>query len=62
VEDVFLLVRLVGDPREVVEAAHDLHLVRAKRSLHPEGAARPTLAFEAVTDGDDERIAVDFEP
>jgi hypothetical protein len=57
VEDVLLAVRLVGDPREVLVAALDLHLVRAEAGLHPEGAPGPALAGEAVADRDGERVA-----
>src|SRR6185503_7932130 len=61
VEDVLLLVRLVGDPRVIAVAAHDLDLVRLERGLHPEGASGPALAVEAVADGDGERVARHFQ-
>ena len=60
-EDVLLPVRLVGDSREVVEATGDLYLIRLVPRLHPEGASGPTLTGKAVTDGDGERIACDFQ-
>ena len=60
-EDVLLPVRLVGDSREVVEAAVHLHLMRLEPRLHPEGAPGPTLTGKAVTDGHDERVARDFQ-
>ena len=58
---MLLSVRLVRDSREVAEATDDLHLIRLERRLHPEGASGPTLTGEAVTDGDDKRIARDFQ-
>ena len=54
-------VRLVRESRVVAEATEDLHLIRFESRLHPEGASGPTLAGEAVTDGDRERIARDFQ-
>jgi hypothetical protein len=48
-EDMLLSVRLVQDSREVAEATDDLHVVRFKRRLHPEGASDSTLARKAVT-------------
>ena len=47
--------------RVVAEAAEDLHLIRLKCRLHPEGASGPPLTGKAVTDGDGQRIARDFE-
>jgi hypothetical protein len=61
VEDVLLAVRLLGDSREVAEAAEHLHLVGLESGLHPERASRATLAVKAVTDRDGERIARDLE-
>ena len=58
---MLLLVFLLRDAGEVAEATDDLYLLRLERRLHPEGASGPALAGEAVTDGDDERIAVDLE-
>jgi hypothetical protein len=55
-EDVFLLVRLVGDPRVVAKATGDLYLIRLEPRLHPEGASGATLTGEAVADGDGERL------
>ena len=60
-EDMLLSVRLVRDARVVAEATDDLHLIRFEPGLHPEGASGPTLAGKAVTDGDRERIASDFQ-
>jgi hypothetical protein len=57
-EDVRLLVLLLRDPLEVVEATDNLDLIRLERSLHAEGASGPALAVEAVADRNDERIAV----
>ena len=57
VEDVLLPVRLVRDARVVVVAAGDLDLIRPESRLHPEGAAGPPLAGEAVADRDRERLA-----
>jgi hypothetical protein len=61
VEDVLFSVCLVRDSRVVVEATDDLHLIRLESGLHPEGASGPTLAGKAVTDGDREWIARDFQ-
>jgi hypothetical protein len=61
VEDVLLSVRLVRDSRVVAEATDDLHLIRFKARLHPEGASGPTLTGKTVTDGDGKRIARDFQ-
>jgi hypothetical protein len=61
VEDVLLAVRLVRNSRVVAEATDDLHLIRFESGLHPEGASGPTLTGKAVTDGDRERIARDFQ-
>ena len=58
VEGVLLAVRLVGDPRVVVVAADDRHLIGPEGRLHAEGAARAALAREAVAEGHDERVAV----
>src|ERR687888_109144 len=60
-EDGLLPVRLVRDARVVAEAADDLDLIRLERRLHPEGASRPTLAGEAVADGDRERLGRDLQ-
>jgi hypothetical protein len=60
-EDMLLPVRLVRDSREVAEATDDLHLICFESGLHPEGASGPTLTGKAVTDGDRERIARDFQ-
>jgi len=60
-EDMLLPVCLVRDSRVVAEATDDLHLIRFKARLHPEGASGPTLTGEAVTDGDGKRIARDFQ-
>jgi hypothetical protein len=56
-EDMLLPVCLVRDSRVVAKAAENLHLIRSKARLHPEGASGPTLAGKAVTDRDSERIA-----
>jgi hypothetical protein len=56
-EDVLLPVRLVRDPRVVIEATGDLYLVRLEPGLHSEGASGPALAGKAVADGDRKRIA-----
>ena len=61
VENVLLPVGLVRDARVVVEAPFDAHLAGLVARLHPEGAAGPTLAREAVADGDRKRIIFDFE-
>jgi hypothetical protein len=61
VEYVLLPVGLVRDPRVVSKAAENLHLIRSKARLHPEGASRPTLAGQAVTDGNSERLAYDLQ-
>jgi hypothetical protein len=47
--------------RVVAEATDDLHLISFESGLHPEGASGPTLAGKAVTDGDRNRIARDFQ-
>jgi hypothetical protein len=60
-EDMLLSVRLVRDACEVVEATDDLHLIRFEPRLHPEGASGPTLTGKAVTDGDGNRVARDFQ-
>jgi len=60
-EDVFLLVRLVGDTRVVAEAADDLHVIGLEARLNPEGASGSTLAGTAVADRDREGIPFDFE-
>jgi hypothetical protein len=60
-EDVLFLVGLVGDPCVVAEAAYDLHLLRPERRLHSERAAGPALAREAVADGDDPGVTIDFQ-
>jgi hypothetical protein len=60
-EDMLLSVRLVRESREVAEATDDLHLIRLKRRLHPEGASGPTLTGKTVTDGDGKRIARDLQ-
>src|SRR5678816_795108 len=61
VEEVLLLVRLVGRARVVAEATDDVHLIRRECRLHPEGTSGATLAGEAVTDGDHGRIAPHFQ-
>src|SRR4029450_9671994 len=60
-EDVFLLVRLVGDSRVVAEATGDVHLIRLVTRLHSEGASGPALAGKAVADRDREGIALRFQ-
>src|SRR6476659_2420342 len=60
-DDVLLPVPLVGDPGVVVEVADDPHLVGSEGRLHPERAAGPALAGEAVADGDDPRVTVDLQ-
>jgi hypothetical protein len=60
-EDVLLSVGLVRDSRVVAEATDDLHLIRLEPGLHPEGASGPTLARQAVTDGDRGRFAGHFQ-
>src|SRR5262249_42032123 len=60
-KDVLLPVGLVGDPREVAEAAAHLHLLGLESGLHPERAPRATLAGKAVADRDGERIAGNLE-
>jgi hypothetical protein len=60
-EDVLLPVCLVRDSRVVAEATDDLHLIRFKARLHPEGASGPTLTGKTVTNGDGKRIARNFE-
>jgi hypothetical protein len=60
-ENVLLSVRLVRDPRVVAEAAVDLHLARVESGLHPECAAGPALAGEAIADRDGARLAGDLQ-
>lgn len=56
-KDVLLAVCLVRHARETVEAAGHLHLLGFEAGLHPERAARATLAGKAVADRDGERVA-----
>jgi hypothetical protein len=60
-EVMLLSVRLVRDSCKVAEPTDDLHLIRLKRRLHPEGASGATLTGKAVADGNHKRIAGDFE-
>jgi hypothetical protein len=60
-EEVRFCVSLVRDPCVVAEATGDLHLLRVEAGLHPERAARPALAGEAVAEGHHERVARDLQ-
>ena len=59
---MLLPVRLVRDPRVVAEATDDLHLIRGEGCLHSERTAGPPFARQAMTHGDDERIALHLQP
>src|SRR4029450_3120506 len=61
VEDVLLPIHLVRDPRVVLVATVDLHLIRFEPRLHAEGASGPPLTGEAVADRDRERFALDVQ-
>jgi hypothetical protein len=61
VEHVLFQVGLFGDARVIAVATLDLDLILLVARLHPEGASRPALAGEAMTDRDGEGLAFDDE-